>query len=248
MIDLSSFIDPLIRAHRDGGAFEPGSVVPTNVDAAYAVQTAVMAALGPVGGFKVSQKPGSEPTMAPIPAKRCFHTGTTVSVPARVGIELEVGFMITSELPHVDDQDFRKKLIAAVRPAPMIELVATRLIGSLAEEPMPKLADLQANEGLIEGHPLNDWDGSDFGTVHIALTADQGEISAGEATVLGGSALDALETLVRLAGTHCGGLVAGRRIITGTLNPLTFIDAGQTVHGRIDGLGEVTVTLTEREG
>lgn len=243
MRDLSSFTDPLIRAHRDRSAFEPGPVLPTTVAEAYAVQTAVMETIGPVGGFKVSQKPGQPATMAPIPAARCFGSGATVNVPERVGVELEVGFIITDALPDGGDPDFRAKLIAAVRPAPMIELVATRLIGSTAEEAMPKLADLQANEGLVVGNPLDDWDGSDFGTVEISMASDAAEIGIGQATVPGGSALAALETMVRLAGSHCGGLVVGHRVITGTLHPLTFIDAGQMVRGHIAGLGSVSAKL-----
>lgn len=243
MRNLSPFIDPLIAAYRDKSAFEPGSVVPTTLQDAYDVQTALMASIGPVGGFKVSQNPEHSATMAPIPASRCHESGATVTVPAKVGIELEVGFVVTGPLPEPDDLQFRDKLIAAVRPAPMIELVATRLSGPAADAQMPKLADLQANEALVQGALLMDWDGSDFGQMTISITSDNTEIAVGPAKVPGGSALAALEALVRIAGSHHGGLSTGHRILTGSLHPIAWIDTGQRVQGRIDGLGDVSVTL-----
>ncbi|XWN30043.1 MAG: hypothetical protein ROR55_21515 [Devosia sp.] len=243
MRNLSSFIDPLIAAYRDKSAFQPASIVPTTEEEAYAVQAALMDTIGPVGGFKVSQRPGHPATMAPIPASRCHMAGETVNVPAKVGIELEVGFVITGPLPHPGDPDFRERLIAAVRPAPMIELVATRLTGPTAEDPMPKLSDLQANEALVQGQPLADWDGSDFGALKISVASDTDEIAEGPGMVPGGSALSALETLVRIVGAHSGGLAAGHRVLTGSLHPIAWIDTGQRVLGSIDGLGAVSVEL-----
>ncbi|MEM9222668.1 MAG: 2-keto-4-pentenoate hydratase [Pseudomonadota bacterium] len=243
---LSSFTDELIAAHQRNITFEPGPIVPATVDEAYFVQTALVDAIGPVGGFKVSQRAGSPATMAPIPASRCFDSGAIVRTPSKVGVELEVGFVVIAALPDPDDPDFRSKLISAVRPAPMIELVATRLTGPTAEEVMPKLADLQANEALVQGDPLVNWDGSDFGTLAISMASDTGNIWDGPATVPGGSALRALETLVKIAGVHCGGVAVGHRILTGTLHPIHWIETGQAVRGRIDGLGAVSVDLAER--
>ena len=243
MRDLSSFTEQLIDAHRRQATFEPGNLVPETLDEAYAVQSALIESIGPVGGFKVSRKPGTDATMAPIPLSRCFESGARVRTPATVGVELEVGFVVTGSLPEPADPAFRDKLIAAVRPAPMIELVATRMSGETAEKAMPKLADLQASEGVIAGAPLETWDGSDFGALDIAMVSDEGDISTGSAKVPNGSALTALEVLMRMAGSHCGGIQVGQWLITGSLHPLTFIRTKQAVRGHIAGLGEVSVQL-----
>lgn len=243
MRDLSSFTNHLIAAHRQKATFDAKAPVPETAEEAYAVQSALMASIGPVGGFKVSRKSGAVATMAPIPSSRCFKSGDRVGTTARVGVELEVGFVVSGRLPAPDDPAFQDKLVAAVRPAPMIELVASRLSGEPAEKPMPKLADLQASEGLIAGEPLASWDGSDFGALDISMASDEGDISTGPAQVPNGSALAALETLVRMAGSHCGGLQVGQRLLTGSVHPLTFIRTNQAVKGRIAGLGEVTVQL-----
>ena len=49
--------------------------------------------------------------------------------------------------------------------------------------------------------------------------------------------------LVRMAGDHCGGLQAGQIIITGSLHPLTYVEPGTQVAGRIDGFGDIAVTI-----
>lgn len=74
------------------------------------------------------------------------------------------------------------------------------------------------------------------------MTCGEGEIAVGGARVPGGSALEALEIAARLL-LASGGLQPGQLVLTGTLHPLTFIDAGQDVEGHIAGLGKVSVAL-----
>ncbi len=96
-----------------------------------------MDALGPAGGYKLVRMAGSELAVAPIPESRCFASGATVEVPDRVGVELEVGFVVTAPLPDAEAADFPELLVAAVRPAAMIELIGPRLTGPAAQAHSP---------------------------------------------------------------------------------------------------------------
>ncbi len=243
MRDLQSFVEPLIAAYAERGVFVPGAVVPTGVAEACAVHDALIDAYGPVGGFKVIQKAGLEPAIAPIPARRCLPSGSKVETPASFGVELEVGFVVVEPLPARDVPDYRARLIAAVRPAPMIEVVATRVEGPLADDRFVKLADLQACEALVSGDTLGDWTGADFETPTIEFTAGTDPIHLGAGQVPGGSAIAALETAALVLGDRYGGLQVGHRLLTGTLVPLAPTLAGQTITGKITGLGEVVALV-----
>ena len=210
---------------------------------ALAVQAEVCAGLGAVAGFKVGLKPEGPPIMAPIMAARCLPSGARVAVADEMGVELEVGWKIVGPLPAPETEDLEAALAQVVVPVPVIELVDTRLAGAAAADPLAKLADMQVNHGLIVGTPLEGWDGSDFGAVSGRMQAGDLVLLDGESSVPGGSALRTLATLYRHIGNHCGGLQAGQVVITGTLNPLTFVPGHREVAGRIEGLGAVSVTL-----
>lgn len=243
MKDLKPFIDPLVVAYGQRGTFTPGDVVPETVAEAYAVHAALIEAVGPAGGFKVSQKPGQDPVVAPIPASRCLPSGAFVETPAAFGVELEVGFVVTGPVPDPDAPDFRAQLCKAVRPAPMIELVATRIDGPLADDPVVKLADLQACEALVSGEMLGDWRGADFEAPDVEFGAGAETIFSGAGSVPGGSAIGALEAAIRALGGRFGGLQPGQRLLTGTLVPLTPLRTDQVVKGRVAGLGEVVARV-----
>lgn len=243
MQDLAAFIDPLIAAHRDRSAFSPGPVRPTTLAQAHAVHEAMVEALGPIGGFKITRAPDTTPVVVPIPSSRCAPSHARVEVPAAVLLEIEVGFIVIDALPDPADPDFRRKLLAAVRPAPMVELVGSRILGPLADDPMVKLADLQACEALVFGDPVADWRGSDI--AHLAARVSAGDQLSfeGEGAVPNGSAIAALETAAKALGTHLGGFQVGHKLLTGSLLPPRSIDPGCTIHADLAGLGQVAVSI-----
>ncbi|MGY9048998.1 hypothetical protein P775_13290 [Puniceibacterium antarcticum] len=244
MTPFDPFADALIAAHRSGMRSAPDGAVPTTVAEAYYVQSRVIAALGHVAGFKVGLKPGEAAIMAPIRAQHALPSGATVALGDRMGIELEVGWKIIAPLPAPGSDDFDAALERCVQPVPVIELVDTRLSGPLAEDAIAKLADFQINYGLIVGPPLTDWDGRDFGTVTGRMQAGESLFLDGPTEVPGGSALATLKALIAAIGDHCGGLRVGQFVITGSLHPLSYVDAAGEVTGHIDGLGAVSFTLS----
>ncbi len=243
MTELYAFSDALVAAYHSGTRVAPEGPLPQGAADAYVVQTALVAALGPVAGFKVGFLPDGTPIMAPIPAVNTVASGAKIAVADKMGIELEVGWKVIGPVPAPGAPDFEAALIRAVMPVPVIELCDTRVTGADADDPWVKLADLQVNHGLVVGAPLATWDGSDFGTVTAHLSAGDEGLLDGTAGVPGGSALSTLAAFVRVVGDHCGGLQVGQVVITGSLHPPAYRPAGIDVAGQIDGLGEVSVTF-----
>lgn len=229
----------MIDAHRNGTRFEPQPVDLTRAGI-LAVQSAVMDSLGDVAGFKVGRSADGPPLMAPIPARYEVDNGAGRRVKDKLGIELEIGFEVLAPL---DEPRLPEDLAAHFRPIVALELVDTRLDGPLAQDPRFKFADLQINAGLVKGEALDDWDGTDFDTVRARLTANGEAVLDGVSTVPGGSALANLEMLIANVGDHCGGLKPGQVVITGSICGLPYFEAGTTIEGWIEGLGDVSVIL-----
>ncbi len=238
MTKLETFTQALIDAHRTGQRVTPDIPDMSRAEI-LSVQSTVSAALGPVAGFKVGET-DDLPIIAPIPAIYQIANGGSRTVQGLFGIELEVGFEVIRVptgpgLPETPQDYFR--------PHVVLELVDTRLAGPAAEDPLFKFADFQINSGVVIGPGLSDWDGSDFGTVSAQLMAGSSSELDGKATVPGGSALSNLNLFLTHVGDHCGGLKEGQIVITGSLCGLLWFEGGTEISGRIQGLGDVAISL-----
>lgn len=210
---------------------------------AYAVQAGVVAACGPVGGWKVANKPDAPKIMAPILAADVMDQPAELMVPAGepIGIELEVAFRVDAPLPPRDAPDRRQKVAECLSALPVIEIVRTRFDGDAT--PLLKLADNQINGGLVLGTPVKDWQTLPMGEVQASLRAGDAVLLDGAAQVPGGDAFENFLALEEMVGDHCGGLTVGQVVITGSLNGLPYVETEAAIRGRIDGLGEVSLHL-----
>ena len=132
MSTLTGFTNSLVAARRSGVPFTPGGSLPESTAEAYKVQQVVADAFGETGAFKVATQGAAPAVFAPIRADHCFPLGAEVAMP-RLGVELEVGWLVTSPLPDPDGPDLRAQLVRAVRPVPVIELLERRIAGPLAD-------------------------------------------------------------------------------------------------------------------
>lgn len=242
--------DPLVAqllAARNGGPKLP-AVAGDDLsrDRIFAVQAAVAAQLGPVGGFKVACPPDAPIIFAPIFASDIHPSPAQIRVTAdeEVGVELEYGFRLIASLPNPAAPDFEAQLRDAVELLPVFELVHSRLADPRGATAALKMLDNQLNGAVVLGPPCADWHSIDVTRAEARLTLGKDSLLNGTASVPGGDAFATLCALARALGDHCGGLQPGQIVITGSLNGLPWVNPPTTATGWIDGLGEVTMSLT----
>jgi 2-keto-4-pentenoate hydratase len=245
-----SAIAGLLAARSGGPLFTPDYPLESLNDV-WAIQSGAMAALGPVGGWKVGRWDAGQPLIhAPIRAAAIRPSPALLSpADSRLrGLELEVGFRIDAALPAADDPDFLRKLPACVTPMPVFEVVDSRLADPQNASPLWRLADFQLNAGLVYGAPLAaGWNPSDFDHPHVHLTADGTDVCNGPATLNTGTPFSMLADLVRQlsipGGDHCGGVQPGQIVTTGSFTGLRFFAKGTKLTGRIAGLAPISATF-----
>jgi 2-keto-4-pentenoate hydratase len=230
-------------ARNGGPRLSPQQVgdAPRSAAEAYEIQRLVAQAIGPIGGFKIARRPGQPQIMAPIFRK---DVRTSPAIFARheidrIGVELEVGFLVKAPLPDPEDEAFATRARDCVSAVPVLEIVDTRLAHLESASPLLRLADNQINGALVVGTPCDEWQGLQLETVNARLTFGSQTVLDGPSPVPGGDAFETFLHLVRMVGPHCGGLKPGHVVITGSLNGLPFIERGTAVRGWIEGLGEI---------
>ena len=231
---------------RDGALVQSTGVLPPDAAGAYAVQDAIMAALGPIGGWKVGAKgPESEPACAPLPARGLIPSGARlIGAPWLMrGVEVEVAFRLGRDLNPSDGNMLPRDLALAVDAVlPVIEVVETRLADWAEAGALAKLADLQSHGALVLGPPSALAAASvDLRTTSARLQFDGAEVAS---TTGGNPAADIWRMLAWLA-FHCVQrgvpLKAGQIITTGSCTGMLFAPAGSRVEAELSGIGKVSL-------
>lgn len=247
--DWTDLADALIAARRtsepvDGARFE--AALRSEADC-YAVQTRVAEALGPVGAFKTARKPDQPQIIAPIFARDVHRSPASFGPGAlrRIGVELEVGFLVIAPLPDPAVPDFAARTRDRVAAVAVLEIVDTRLADLDGAGRLLRLADNQLNGALVIGEPRADWQDLDLATVTAKLTLGDETVLDGPAFPPGGNAWETFLGFARMVATHCGGLREGQVVITGSLNGLPFIDRPSSARGAIEALGTVEAVFPD---
>lgn len=208
----------LLAARRDPGKRPAELTVPlTDAAEAYALQAAVQAQIGAIGGWKVGAS-GEAFTCAPLPAATVVPSPTRVEqagCPDR-GVEAEIALRLGADLPPRDTPYGRAEVLAAVASAhPAIELLQSRFQDVDAVEKLSALADALSHYGLVWGAPIPDWRSIDFAAETVRVTVNGREVKRSR----GNPAGDMGRLLVWLANTGArwaGGLKAGQIVTTGS--------------------------------
>lgn len=209
---------------------------------AYQVQDLMIEALGGACGWKVGRSSNDpEPYCAPIPLSRRLESGSVYlpnGGPAR--LEAELGFRLGRDVPvssAVMDRAECVGLIDAILPA--IEILETRLAPPAAQDPLWKLADLQANGGLVLGEPVP-WAAQDIGKVCLGVGHDV----PAAANHPFGAPLDLFCWTVNHVSRHRGGLERGDVIITGSYCGIVEIGIAQRFVASFADYGEVSLSVS----
>ncbi len=234
----------LVAARSGGPAVPWRDIVPADCPGAYAIQDATLAAMGPIGGWKVGAKgPHTEPHCAPLPASGIYVSGVTLTGPAWRWrcVEVEIAFRLSRDL------DPKGKLLAPAELAeafdamlPAVEVVESRLLDGQTADPLVQLADLQCHGALVLGSP------SALTPAHVDLRTLEASLSFGATSVAhtrGGNPAQDVWRLLSWLALHSAQrgqpLRAGQIVTTGSCTGLLTAPMDSTVRGEITGVGAV---------
>ena len=217
---------------------------PADLAEAYAIQQAVQAALGPVGGWKVGSPAPGQFTCAPIPAARIGGSPATIDqseCPDR-GVEAEIAVRIGTALPPRDRPYTPDEVLAAIASAhPAIELLQSRYSDVDAVDPLTNMADVLSNHGLVLGPAIASWQSIDLSRETVQVIVNGAEVKRGTGNPAGAM----LPLLVWLAneGAHwAGGLKAGDVVTTGSWTGKDAVPAGGHVRMQFEHCGDAEAT------
>lgn len=244
----SSIADALAHAWTTGERLSNEQVPAADEAQAYAVQAAVAARLGPVGGWKVGARDDvSEPNCAPLPASGLVATGARLGLPAQSlrGVELEVAVRLGKDLPAPNGLPSREDVLAAIGEViPAIEIVDSRMAQGRAAPAMARLADLQSHGALVLGTP------SGVDPRHLAMPRVHAHLTFNGETVADMTGAHTAPDLWRLVAwlavqAQAMGLPlrAGQVVTTGTCTGCILAPEGARVVGELAGIGRVELTL-----
>lgn len=238
----------LCRARRDGRRV-PSSLLPQHDRRkAYAVQDATLAALGPVGGWKVgASAPGREPVCAPLPAEGLVRGGALLRGAGwhLRGVEVEVAFRLGADLPPRAVPYTRDEVADAIASVlPVIEVAETRLVDWLDAGAPALLADLLCHGALVLGEPApfeRSW--LDLARTEVMMHFGDQVVAH---TVGGHSHPDVGALLAWLANQGAArgtGLRAGQVVTTGSCTGMLFASEGTAVRVEVRGLAPLSASF-----
>ena len=244
MSNASEVADRLVAARDSGRLVSWHDVLPSDRAAAYAIQDATLARIGPIGGWKVgASNLEAEPICAPLPASGLLASGARLGTGLLRGVEAEVALRVARALTADDaalpDGELAKAFDAAY---PVIEVVETRLEDWTNSAALAQLADLQSHGALLIGPAATISIGS------IDLRSVEAHISIGDdisKQTTGGNPAGDIWRLLRWLIRHCADrgtpLLPGQIVTTGSCTGMIFAREGASVRARLAGFGEVAV-------
>jgi 2-keto-4-pentenoate hydratase len=243
--EMDAAAEMLAQARRSGTQIEALPMTPLSVAEAHAIQDRVAALVGePIGAFKAGAPPEGEPTRGLIEARMVRPSPARMSVAEvpHLGVEGEVAFRFTRDLPARSQPYTRDEVAKVVTVLPVIEVVSSRFREPLSRPKLEQLADCGINAGLVIGPEIADWSHLDLANLRMTFIVN------GETQIerVGGHPTDdpiagavALANMLRDA----GGVKAGQIVTTGSWTGLPFLKPGDRCVVRFENLGEAEVVF-----
>jgi 2-keto-4-pentenoate hydratase len=218
---------------------------PNSAEESYAIQNAVAALVGAIGGWKLAvYAPGQPLRFAPIfSATIADHPACMSGKSLRmIGVEAEVALRVAMDLPAGRVPRTRTaalQCLASIHPA--IEVVDTRFANFRAVSPLSVLADNQNSGALIVGSAIEGLE--DLQTPGFSMFCDGVLVGGPERNPVG----DPIELFIQLA-DHCAArglmLRAGTVVTTGSCSGIAFVTPGASVEVRLDDRVLVSCAFT----
>ncbi len=246
---MSDAAELLLAARRDPSrrlAALPDALKPADRAAAYAIQHKVAAALGPIGGWKVSPfgADGAAPMCGALPAAGIQPAPCTLAPgPHALRIvESELCARIGTDLPPRATPYTRDEVIAAISAIhPVIEACESRFVEPTTIDMLSQIADTQSHGGLIYGPGRADWQSIDLAAVTVAQLVD-GSPNAGRTGHPAGDLVAQVVWMANEGAVWAGGLKAGQFVTCGSWTGANRVGPHAVVTTRFSGFGDVVVT------
>jgi len=245
MTDVERCAEALIQARQSGDLLAALPATPASVAEAHAVQDLVAAALDDsVGAFKAAAPPGEEPS------RGLIFTRTIRQTPAQYGkaeaphcgVEGEIAFRFTQDLPPRAAPYSREEVAAVVVALPALEVVAGRFVDPRSRPKLEQLADNTINAGLVLGPVIDDWTRLDMATLRVTLVVNDAPVLAQSGRHPTGDPLGVAVALANMM-RQTNGVSAGQIVTTGSWTGLRFLQPGDRCTVRFDGLPDVEVAF-----
>jgi 2-keto-4-pentenoate hydratase len=241
--DIDAAAKLLAEARRTGAkrAALPVELQPKSIDDGHAIQDATVALLNEtIGGWKVGLDKAGTMSRAPI-----FKNDIQAN-PGRVGtsntnlrgIEAEIAFRFTRDLPARDRDYTRAEVEDAVEAFAAIELLDSRYAEPKPLSTLEKLADRILQGGIVCGSPRADWRSVDWSKLEVVLTVDGTDIATGTGTHPVGDPVAPAVALVNSL-RKGSGVKAGQIMTTGTWSGVNFVEPDSLAVANFDGFEPV---------
>ncbi len=235
----------------------PGPLGRLDLEAAYAVQDAVVAALGSrPAGYKVAatSKIAQEhlgidgPLTGRLLADRIYRS--PASLPAAEHrffvVEPEYAFTLGRDLPPRDEGYQEAEIAAAVASLhPVFEIVSSAYGDAWREAgPAALIADNAVHTAMVLGPAVTDWQELDFDKHPVRLSVNGKLHSLGEGARALGGPLKTLLWLSRNLASRGRGLAAGDVVTTGVVTDIAYLGQGERAEADFGELGTVVFDVT----
>ncbi len=259
---ISDAARALFAEYQAGEAFTalPGPWGIESIAEAYAVQREYLKLLadvqGEVAGYKLAyttptmqQQAGwDEPCAGALMATTICHSPAALRGDAyrRLGFECEVAVRLGADLPASGAPYTRESVaesIDAVMAAfEVIDMRQPEGVHGLVRT-LTSVATNISNAGAILGPPVEDWRSLDLSAARGSATVNGEEVGHGYGSDVMGHPYEPLAWLANKLAVDGEGLTAGLVVITGSIVPPRFLEAGDRAVVSIDGLGEALLTV-----
>jgi 2-oxo-3-hexenedioate decarboxylase/2-keto-4-pentenoate hydratase len=158
----------------------------------------------------------------------------------RAGVECEIVVRLGADLRAVSAPFTRESVAAAVEACmPGMEIVDDRYVDYRSMDTPSLIADDFFDAGCVLGEPVTDWPSLDLGAV-VGVTCINGvEVGRGRGCDVMGHPFEALAWLANNLAGRGQSLKAGQFVFTGSVVETKWLERGDRVQMRMEGLGEV---------
>ena len=236
----------------------PDTILPANLDQAYAVQFALCELLiptqGPVQGYKVGCTNAKARSLLGIDgcfSGRCFENDIK-RTPAiinhsdyhMVGIEPEIAVRVGQDLVPADPWTARRVSDLTIEVMPSVEFVESRFSTWPEMGAFSAVADNGVHRELILGDPVSDWSLESINRTEVTLSVNDQRVEQGHAMNVDDGPFGVLAWLANHLNAHGTLLRAGDIVTTGVLTNIYNATAGQLLVADYGSFGTLEIEVT----